>query len=68
MPLITEIIKIRFFKKVYLDRGGCHFWKGACFTNGYGQVRIHTKLYQTHRVAYLIEYGDRGARVALLGH
>lgn len=56
-PSITEIVKTRFFKKVGFDKRGCHPWNGARYRTGYGQIRINKKLYQSHRVAYLIEYG-----------
>lgn len=53
---IPEFDHTKFLSKIkIIDE--CWEWQGATFKAGYGQIRIKTKLYQTHRVSFHIFKG-----------
>lgn len=47
----------RFWAKVE-KTSGCWFWRGAAFRHGYGQFKIHQRVFQTHRLAWEFTHGD----------
>ena len=58
----------QFTAKTILDRidknlipepnSGCWLWMGACMGNGYGAIRVGTKVTTVHRVMYMSRYGN----------
>lgn len=46
----------RFMKKILKDES-CWLWQGAMRKDGYGAVRIDSKLYCSHRASYLLFNG-----------
>ena len=58
MVKLTDRQKQNFQKKVDIPLfGGCHEWKGARSSEGYGSFRINEQAVGAHRVAFLLEYG-----------
>ena len=54
-----ETAQERFFSSVSKDGpNGCHQWTGAVTLRGYGHIGIRYKMYSTHRLAWLIAYGE----------
>lgn len=39
------------------DKDSCWEWKG-CLSHGYGRFKFKTKLYLSHRAAYILEHGE----------
>lgn len=56
IPSMTEIIIKRFWSYIKKTRG-CWNWTGS-LRKGYGQFGITGKMYQVHRVAYYLYYGQ----------
>lgn len=55
----------RFRARVRIAENGCHEWQGCLAKNGYGQIGHNNKILYTHRVAWLLAYGDPGKAYVL---
>jgi len=64
---IRKTLEEQFWSKV--DRRSddeCWNWTGAKLRDGYGSIRKYHKLFQAHRLSYIIHYGDVIANLCVL--
>ena len=47
-----KTIKERIEQKIERTKSGCWLWRGALFSDGYGQLRVDGKLKKAHRVSW----------------
>lgn len=69
---VTKESLNRIFKKIKIDpKTGCWNWCGS-LNNGYGEVRVHKKLYRVHRFMYMWLVGNlpagKGRDIPVLDH
>ncbi len=58
-PAAQQKFVVRFWSKVAPpDEGGCRLWLGGKDRDGYGRIKITGRMFQAHRVAYMIEHGE----------
>lgn len=67
---LDPLIVAKFWMHVEIDKntpmlrtakkwlGHCWQWKHSFFLNGYGRFFLHQKAFKSHRIAYMICYGD----------
>lgn len=48
----------RLFARARTDDNGCLIWNGASRGNGYGAIKVGGAVIDTHRVAYLVAFGE----------
>jgi hypothetical protein len=57
----------RLYSRLKRDpKTGCLEWQGATNSQGRGNIKIDGKVYQVHRVAWALEYGDIPPGVQIL--
>lgn len=50
--------KTRMFKRVSISKNGCWLWMGSKYDSGYGQISVGKKNYLTHRLSWILHYGE----------
>jgi hypothetical protein len=57
---VTDALKSRFFSKVVKQSGdnGCWIWTAATRDTGYGCLKIGGKVYDAHRVSWVVHNGE----------
>ncbi len=63
--MISDEAKTRFWSKVN-KTDTCWLWTAYRLVEGYGQIRINGKIHRTHRLSYLIAYGDFSPKLSVL--
>lgn len=66
---LEKTIEERFYDKIKINKeNGCHEWQASISRRGYGQFALNSTTQVSHRVAWLLSYGQIPKGIYVLHH